>query len=133
MTAIQTGIKLPPAVQALRDEIRILDRYVRQGDLTQDEAAARLDEWDIRPAPGMYRYKRLALLGVWDDDHWRESVLEHWKPLEREQKPQRNKEYRPPKSTIDTYRYLVREGDQVRLDGWLKKHPKDADFLRGLK
>jgi hypothetical protein len=63
----QTGIKLPPAILALRDEIRTLDKYIRQGRLTQDEADARLDEWAIAFAPGMHRYDRLALMGVWEE------------------------------------------------------------------
>jgi hypothetical protein len=75
---VHNGIKLPPAIQALRDEIRALDRYMREGRLTQSDADARLDEWQIAPAPGMYRFDRLALFGVWDDDLWKEEILRHW-------------------------------------------------------
>jgi hypothetical protein len=38
----QRGILLSAAFQALRDEIRILDRYLRRGLVTQTEAGARL-------------------------------------------------------------------------------------------
>jgi hypothetical protein len=46
------GIKLPPILQALREEIRVLDRYVRDGRLTGGEAAERLDEWGIQLSEG---------------------------------------------------------------------------------
>jgi hypothetical protein len=131
---IQTGInKLPPAIQALRDEIRTLDRYVRQGLLTQEEADCRLYEWGLAPVPGFYRYDRLALLGVWEDDYWKEEVLKHWESNEPKPTKPAKKEYRPAKSTVDAYRHLQREGDAERTEHWLQSHPKDAEYLRGLK
>jgi hypothetical protein len=56
------GIKLPVVLQALRDEIRTLDRYMRNGWITQIEANARLAEWQISYPPGMYHFDELAML-----------------------------------------------------------------------
>jgi hypothetical protein len=56
------GIKLPVLLQALRDEIRTLDRYLRKGLITQIEIDARLADWQISYPPGMYRIDELALL-----------------------------------------------------------------------
>jgi hypothetical protein len=35
-------------------------------------------------------------------------------------------------STIDAYKYLVRQGDAARLEAWLDQHPLDAEYLLGL-
>jgi hypothetical protein len=40
--------------------------------------------------------------------------------------------YRTAQSTIDAFRYVVREGDPEYLEAWLGRHPKDAPYLRGL-
>jgi hypothetical protein len=55
-------INLPVVLQALRDEIRTLDRYLRKGLITQIEIDARLADWQISYPPGMYRIDELALL-----------------------------------------------------------------------
>ena len=130
--AIREGRKLPPVLEALRDEIRTLDRYVRQGLLSQDEAECRLSEWDIRMVPGMYRHRRLATLAVWKDDYVEEDILKHFKSMRQPLPPKGERQYRTPQATIDAYLYLKREADAVRLDQWLKAHPRDADYLRSL-
>jgi hypothetical protein len=130
--AIREGIKLPPALQALRDEIKTLDRYVRQGLLSQDEAECRLSEWDIRMVPGMYRYDRLATLAIWKDDNVEEDILKHFKSMKEPLPPKGERKYRTSRATIDAYRFLEREGDVARLEQWLKAHPRDADYLRSL-
>jgi hypothetical protein len=86
-----------------------------------------------RARPGFYRYDRLALLGVWEDDYWKEEVLKNWESNEPKPTKPATREYRPAKSTVDAYRYLQREGDAARVERWLKSHPKDAEYLRGLK
>jgi hypothetical protein len=54
------GIKLPPILQALREEIRTLDRYLRCGWITPEEAAERLNDWGIAYPPGMVDIEELA-------------------------------------------------------------------------
>jgi hypothetical protein len=128
----QPRIILPAAHQALRDEIRTLDRYVRQGRLTQTEAGARLDEWRITYPPGMHRYDKLALMGVWEEDATAE-ILRHWDAQNRKEPIQRRKqEYRVPQSTVDTFfGWVVREDAETQAR-WLAEHPKDAPYLRKL-
>jgi hypothetical protein len=130
--AVHEGIKLPPALQALRDEIRTLDRYVRQGLLSQHEAECRLSEWDIQMVPGMYRYDRLVTLAVWKDDYVYEDILKHFKSMKQPLPPKEERKYRTPQATIDAYLYLKRGADAARLEQWLKAHPRDADYLRSL-
>ena len=130
----QRGITLPAALQALGDEIRILDRYVRQGRLTQAEAGARLDEWRITYPPGMHRFDQLAHLGVWEEDTAAE-ILRHWEAQDANlKKPneQPEKEYRVPKSTVDAYfGWIVRQDAETQAR-WLAEHPKDEAYLRKL-
>jgi hypothetical protein len=134
--SVQAGIKLPIALRALRDEIRTLDRYIRQGRLSQDEAAARLDEWGIIYVPRMHRFDRPALFGVWEDEPedniFEEDILKHFKSMKQPLPPKTERQYRTPQATIDAYRYLKRDADPARLEQWLKAHPRDAGFLRGL-
>jgi hypothetical protein len=130
--SVQSGIKLPIALQVLRDEIQTLDRYIRQGRLSQDEAAARLEEWDVAIVPGFYRFDRLALLNDWKDDTFKEDILKHFKSMKQPLPPKTERQYRTPQATIDAYRYLKREADAARLEQWLKAHPRDADYLRSL-
>jgi hypothetical protein len=130
--ATREGLNLPPVLQALRDEIRTLDRYVRQGLLSQDEAQCRLSEWDIRYVPGMYRYDRLAITAIWKDDNFYEDILKHFKSMKEPLPPKGERKYRTSQATIDAYRFLKREGDPARLAQWLKAHPRDADYFRSL-
>jgi hypothetical protein len=37
--------------------------------------------------------------------------------------------YRTAQSTIDAFRYVLRQGDKARLKAWLAGHPRDAAFL----
>ncbi len=37
--------------------------------------------------------------------------------------------YRPPRSTIDAFRYVVALDDLERLKAWLSERPNDAPFL----
>ena len=130
--AIHNGIKLPPAIQALRDEICALDRYMRGGRLGQLDCDARLDEWRIKYPPGMDRYDRLALLGVWEDDMAAEIVVRGWEAADekhRETVVRRPKEYRPARSTIDAFWYLVRLKEPDRLVAWLEDHPREKSYL----
>jgi hypothetical protein len=130
--AIHNGIKLPPALQALRGEIRVLDRYMRGGRLSQLECDARLDEWRIKYPPGMDRYDKLAILAVWEDDMAGEIVARGWKAAdEKRQKTavKRPKEYRPAQSTIDAFWYLVRLKEPDRLAAWLDDHPREKSYL----
>ena len=131
--AIQNGIKLPPAIQALRDEIRALDRYKRSGGLNQLECDARLDEWRIKFPPGMYRYDRLALQNIWLDDMAAETIVRGWEAHDESQpaKPAR-KEYRTPQSTIDAFFGWVVRQDEAYQRRWLAEHPKDEAYLRKL-
>jgi hypothetical protein len=134
MTAtIHNGIKLPPAIQALRDEIRALDRYKRKGQLNQLECDARLDEWGISYPPGMDRYDRLALLGVWEDDMAAEIIVRGWEsPPRAEGFKRRKKEYRLAQSTIDAFFGWVVQQDEAYQRRWLAEHPKDEVYLRKL-
>jgi hypothetical protein len=127
------GIKLPVALQALRDEIRILDRYKRDGLLNQLDCDARLDEWRISYPPGMDRYDKLALLSVWDDDMAAETIVRGWEARDESQpaKPAR-KEYRTPQSTIDAFFGWVVRQDEAYQRCWLAEHPKDEAYLRKL-
>jgi hypothetical protein len=127
--AMQASIKLPPAIQVLRDEIRTLGRYLGEGLLDQSEADARLDEWGIVPAPGFYRFDRLALFGIWHDDLWAEDVLRHWEAKEQEPTKPSKKQYRTPQATIDASFYLVRLGEEKRLQDWLNARPRDKEYL----
>jgi hypothetical protein len=54
------GIELSPVLQALREEIRTLDRYLRHGWISPEEAAERLDDWGIVYPPGMVDIDELA-------------------------------------------------------------------------
>ena len=125
----QQGIKLPTALQALRDEIRILDRYVRNGQLNQLDCDARLDEWRIEYPPGMYRYHRLAVEGVWQDDEAANIIVRGWETGSKREPVKRPKEYRPAQSTIDAFWYLVRLKEPTRLAAWLEDHPKEKSYL----
>jgi hypothetical protein len=131
--ATQNGIKLPPALQALRDEIRVLDRYMRGGRLNQLDCDGRLDEWRIKYPPGMDRYDKLALLGVWDDDMAAEIIVRGWEAQDESQptKPAK-KEYRTPQSTIDAFFGWVVRQDEAYQRCWLAEHPKDEAYLRKL-
>jgi hypothetical protein len=40
--------------------------------------------------------------------------------------------YRPARSTVDAFRYLVTDGDVERLKAWLVDRPKDAPYLLSL-
>jgi hypothetical protein len=40
--------------------------------------------------------------------------------------------YRPARSTVDAFRYLVTAGDVERLKAWLADRPKDAPYLLSL-
>jgi hypothetical protein len=40
--------------------------------------------------------------------------------------------YRPARSTVDAFRYLVTAGDVERLKAWLVDRPKDAPYLLSL-
>ena len=124
------GIKLPVALQALRDEVRILDRYKRDGLLNQLDCDARLDEWHITYPPGMERYDKLALLGVWEDDMAAEIIQRRWEAQD-ERKPAK-KEYRTPQSTIDAFFGCVVRQDEAYQRCWLAEHPKDEAHLRKL-
>jgi hypothetical protein len=128
--AIHNGIKLPPAIQALRDEIRALDRYKRGGRLNQLDCDARLDEWHITYPPGMERYDKLALLAVWEDDMAAEIILRKWEAQEESQPAK--KEYRTPQSTIDAFFGWVVRQDEAHQRRWLAEHPKDEAYLRKL-
>jgi hypothetical protein len=46
------NIKIPPALQALGDEIRALKNYCARGLLTPEEAQQRIDDWQISYPPG---------------------------------------------------------------------------------
>jgi hypothetical protein len=37
--------------------------------------------------------------------------------------------YRTAQSTVDAFRYVLRQGDKARLKAWLADHPRDAAFL----
>jgi hypothetical protein len=126
----QPSITLPAALQALRDEIRILDDHVRQALLTQAEADARLAEWQqIKYPPGMHRFDQFALTGVWDEDATAE-ILRHWEVQDRKEPTQRgNKEYRVPQSTVDAYFGWIVRRDEAYQRRWLAYHPKDAPYL----
>jgi hypothetical protein len=134
---IHDGIKLPPAIQALRDEIRALDRYLRGGRLNQPECEARLDEWGVTYPPGMSRYHKLALLGVWEDGTVAEIVVcnreaqDEGVSGQNGPKPWRRspEAYRTPQSTIDAFFGWVVRLDEAHQQRWLAEHPKDAPYL----
>jgi len=134
--AIHNGIKLPPAIQALRDEIRALDRYMRGGRLNQLDCDARLDEWRIKFPPGMYRYDRLALQNIWLDDMGAEIIVRGWDAQDEGKiataKLGKAKEYRTPQSTIDAFFGWVVRQDEAYQRRWLAEHPKDEAYLRKL-
>jgi hypothetical protein len=131
--AIHNGIKLPPALQALRDEIRVLDRYKRKGQLNQLECDARLDEWRIKFPPGMYRYDRLALQNIWLDDMGAEIIVRGWDARRiANAKLGKGKEYRTPQSTIDAFFGWIVRQDEAYQRRWLAEHPKDEAYLRKL-
>jgi hypothetical protein len=134
--AIHDGIKLPPAIQALRDEIRALDRYKRSGGLNQLECDSRLDEWRIKFPPGMYRYDRLALQNIWLDDMGAEIIVRGWDAQDEGKianaKLAKGKEYRTPQSTIDAFFGWVVRQDEAYQRCWLAEHPKDEAYLRKL-
>jgi hypothetical protein len=128
----QQSIKLPLAIQALRDEIRALDRYLRKGQLSQLECEARLVEWRIEYPPGMDRYDRLALLGVWEDDMAAEIVVRGWEAADEKRQEtavKRPKEYRPAQSTIDAFWHLLGLKEPDRLAAWLDDHPREKSYL----
>ena len=111
------GVKLPPILQALREEIRVLDRYVRPGRLTESEASQRLDEWCIvYYPPGMHYYDQLAL-----------SRTPH-EPV-REPEPAT---HRTAQATVDAFWHIARNHDADYVARWLAEHPKDAPYLRKL-
>ena len=130
------GIKLPVALQVLRDEIRILDRYKREGLLNQLDCDARLDEWHITYPPGMERYDKLALLGVWEDDMAAEIIVRGWDAQDEGKianaKLGKGKEYRTPQSTIDAFFGWGVRQDEAYQRCWLAEHPKDEAYLRKL-
>ena len=65
-----------------------------------------------------------------DRDRWRHTGEPP--PETVEAAPSAKPPYRTPQSTIDAFRYVVGEGDIVRLKGWLADRPRDAAFLVAL-
>ena len=112
---VSNGIELPVVFQALRDEIRTLDRYIRKGGLTQLEAEARLDAWDLKYPPGWHRFEKFAVLGVWE-----------------EEPPTPKREYRTPQATVDAFFGWIVRQDEPTQARWLAEHPKDAGYLKKL-
>jgi hypothetical protein len=91
-----------------------------------------LDEWRIKYPPGMDRYDRLALLGVWEDDMAAEIVARGWEAADEKRQGtgvKRPKDYRPAQSTIDAFWYLVRLKEPDRLAVWLDDHPREKSYL----
>ena len=110
------GIELPVVFQALRDEIRALDGRMREGRLTQLEAEARLDAWDLKYPPGWHRFEKFAVLGVWEE----------------EEPPAPKREYRTPQATVDAFFGWIVRQDEPTQARWLAEHPKDAGYLKKL-
>lgn len=53
-------LQLPVYIRALGDEVRVLDRYLGLGLLTQEEAQERLSEWQLFYPPGFHRVDALV-------------------------------------------------------------------------
>jgi hypothetical protein len=95
---------------------------VEEGCMTIDEAFDPPFVETFRFLGRLTCYCDLERMKAFDRIHrqMRERELQDW----RFSSPPKQEKPRPAASTIDAYRYVVKQGDPERLRAWLERHPE---------